>query len=331
LPSIRVRVPATTANLGPGFDALGLALDLWNEAEFSVPGEMDPARASSGDLPPGPLPVDLPPSPLPAGRGGRGTMVEISGEGAGRLPTDAKNLIVRSAKFLYERAKRPFPRELHIRCTNRIPLGSGLGSSAAAVVSGLLGANGLLGKPYSALDVLGMAAEIEGHPDNAAAAVLGGLAVVVSVTGEIVARKIEIHALDVAVAVPDFNLPTHAARAALPGQVSLPDAVFNLGRTALVVEALRSGDLDLLGKVMFDRLHQPFRLPLIPGAEAAMKAALQAGAAVAVLSGAGPGVAAFGRGDMAPVAEAMRLAFEAAGLRARAWVLAATSQGAAIL
>ena len=300
--SLRVRVPATTANLGPGFDALGLALDLWNETEFTLP---EPDQS--------------------------GIRLEISGEGAGALPTDSSNLIVRSAQFLYERCGQPFPPDLCIRCTNRIPLGSGLGSSAAAVVSGLLGANGLLGRPCSPLEVLAMATEIEGHPDNAGAAVLGGLEVVVMENGQVVARKIEISALAVAVAVPEFNLPTHAARAALPRQVSLADAVFNLGRTALVIESLRTGDLDLLGWVMADRLHQPYRLPLIPGAEAAMLAALQAGASAAALSGAGPGVVAFGRVDMAPAAAAMQAAFQSAGLPARTWILSTTAHGASIV
>jgi homoserine kinase len=149
--------------------------------------------------------------------------------------------------------------------------------------------------------------------------------------GRVVARKIEIPSLAAAVAVPEFNLSTHAARAALPKQVSLADAVFNLGRAALVVEALRTGDLELLGRVMADRLHQPYRLPLIPGAAAAIQAALQAGASAAALSGAGPGVVAFGRVDMAPVAAAMQAAFQSAGLSARTWVLSATSQGASII
>jgi len=335
MPPLTVRVPATTANLGPGFDALGLALDLWNEAQFTLPVETHPDKpVRAGDIAsPGTHlehsveTQDI--ASLPENR--KSVAVEISGEGAGVLPSDSSNLIVRSAQFLYKRVGRPFPASLHVRCTNRIPLGSGLGSSAAAVVAGLMGANALLGDPYSPLELLDMASEIEGHPDNAGAAIFGGLAVMASDNGQVIARKIEIPLLAVAVAVPDFDLPTHAARAALPRQVSLPDAVFNLGRTALVIEALRSSDLELLGRVMDDRLHQPYRLPLIPGAEAALRAARVAGASAAALSGAGPGVIAFGKGDMSPAADAMRQAFEAAGLKARAWVLATTSYGAAIL
>jgi homoserine kinase len=299
--SILVRVPATTANLGPGFDALGLALDLWNETEFRLPG---PDEKHSG------------------------LVIEISGEGQGMLRTDAGNLLVRSARALYERSGQAFPTGLHICCKNAIPLGSGLGSSAAAIVAGLMGANALLGHPYGQMDILRMAAETEGHPDNASPAVLGGLIVAVMIGHQVVARKIEVAPLAAAVVVPEFDLPTPLARAALPKQVALKDAVYNLGRSALVVEALRSGDLELLGKVMDDRLHQPYRLKLIPGAAEALAAARRAGAAAAAISGAGPGLIAFGQGNMAPVGAAMQAAFLSAGLLARCWTLAVSSTGA---
>jgi homoserine kinase len=320
--SFTVKVPATTANLGPGFDALGLALDLWNEAEFTSPST--PFHGvERGET--------LPPPPHEMGRGSGGEVdwtVEVAGEGAGVLPLDATNLVARAARRLFERAGQAPPAGLRIRCTNRIPLGSGLGSSAAAVVAGLVGANALLAEPLDQPQVLRLAAVIEGHPDNAAAALLGGLVVVADNGGELIARKIEIPPLTVVVVVPAFNLPTHAARAALPGALPLGDAVFNLGRAALVVEALRTGDLDLLGFAMQDRLHQPYRLKLIPGAEAALAEARGAGAAAAALSGAGPGVVAFGREPLEPVSQAMLAAFHAAGLPARAWSLAVSAHGA---
>ncbi len=304
--TIWVKVPATTANLGPGFDALGLALDLWNEAEFS----------------------------LPKG-GGAGWTVEVSGEGAGILPTDASNLVAWAAQRVFKRVGQEAPARLRIHCTNRIPLGSGLGSSAAAVAAGLVGANALLNSPFSTLDLLRMAAEIEGHPDNAAAAFLGGLTVVITggnaSGGDLVVRKIEIPPLTAVVVAPEFSLSTHTARAALPGAVALSDAVFNLGRTALVVEALRTGDLELLGYAMQDRLHQPYRLELIPGAEAALAAARQAGAAAVALSGAGPGVVAFGKERLGAVRQAMQDAFRSAGLSARAFILTVTSLGTQLI
>jgi homoserine kinase len=303
--SVIVRVPATTANLGPGFDVLGLALDLWNEAEFVL----DDGRSAASE---------------PAS-------VFITGEGAAFLPVDGSNLVVRSALRLFSEAGRPVPARLRIRCANCIPNGSGLGSSAAACVAGLMGANSLLGEPFGSLDILRIASEIEHHPDNAAAAVLGGLTVVVAQGGHFIARKIEIPPLAVAVAVPEFNLPTRAARAALPRMLDLPDAIFNLGHMALVIEALRSGDLELLGQAMHDRLHQPYRLKLVPGCQDALAAARQAGASAAALSGAGPGVIAFGRGDMAPAGQAMQSAFQSAGLPARFWTMTTSTQGAYII
>ena len=301
---ITVRVPATTANLGPGFDCLALALNLYNEADFDV---------------------------FPSGEGADGSVkIDVTGEGVGVLSTGGDNLIVRAARRLYQEAGQPFPARLAVHCRNRVPLGSGLGSSAAAIVTGLAGANALLGSPFSAGRILELASELEGHPDNAAAAVLGGL---VLVTGgkALLARRVEMAPLDLAVVVPEFNLPTHAARAALPGQVPLADAVFNAGHAVLVVEALRSGDLELLGQVMEDRLHQPYRLKLVPGAAQALAAARQAGAAAATLSGAGPGVIAFGRGDLSAVAAAMLAAFTTAGLPARSWLVSPSPSGVHIV
>jgi homoserine kinase len=158
--------------------------------------------------------------------------------------------------------------------------------------------------------------------------VLGGLVLTaMSGSGAVIARRVPAPPLAVAVAVPEFNLPTQAARAALPRLVPHADAAFNLARTALVVEALRCGDLALLGQVLEDRLHQPYRLPIIPGAIQALAAARQAGAAAAGISGAGPGLIAFGQGDLAPVAAAMEQAFCAAGLPVRSWLLSTTTLG----
>ena len=297
---IRVRVPATTANLGPGFDALGLALDLWNEAVFS----------SKED--------------------GR-VQVTIRGEGQGQLPVDQANLIAISARRVYQQAAAPFP-GLLIESLNRIPLASGLGSSSAAVLTGLLGANGLLGGRFSREELLQLAIQIEGHPDNVAPAMLGGLTVSASRGEEVISRRIEVsQPLHVTIALPDVELSTESARQALPLQVSRQDAVYNLGRTALVVEALRSGDLDLLGAAMQDALHQPYRLPLIPGAAEALEAARESGAAGAGLSGAGPGLAAFSRERAPAIGAAMQAAFREAGLDSGIFELTASMSGAEVI
>jgi homoserine kinase len=294
---VTVRVPATSANLGPGFDCLALALDLWNEVEFEQPAS-----------------------------GGSGLSLRVEGEGAGFLPGGASNLVARAAQRLFREAGQPPPPRLRILCRNRIPAGSGLGSSSAGIVSGLAGANALLGFPFDNQRLLTLAAEMEGHPDNSAAAVLGGLVIVAAIQSELVVRKVEIPILPVVVVLPDFHFGTRFARAALPAQVAHRDAVFNLGRAALVVEALRTRDLALLGKVMEDRLHQPYRLKLIPGAAEALEAARQAGAAAAALSGAGASVIAFEPGDPDAVGSAMQAAFARAGLKSRIWRLESTNR-----
>ena len=192
-----------------------------------------------------------------------------------------------------------------------------MGSSAAAVLTGLLGANALLGSPAATQRPPEPGVAAEGHPDNVAAALCGGLVLSTSTADGPLVRRLEVPPLQVAVTTPEFDLPTRAARAALPRQVPLEDAVFNLSRTAFVVEALRSGDLDLLGRVMADRLHQPYRFRLIPGAETAARAAREAGAVAVALSGAGPSLIAFTPRDPQAVAAAMVSGFRSAGLEAR--------------
>src|SRR5262249_44105975 len=178
----------------------------------------------------------------------------------------------------------------HVDCVNQIPLSSGLGSSAAAKLTGLLAANALLGKPLSSNEILNLATEMEGHPDNVAPAMLGGLVVSTMEAGNVIAHKIigeeNPPPIYITVVVPEFHLPTRESRTALPQQVSLKDAVHNISHTVLVAEAFRNGDVDLLSKVMTDTLHQPHRLPLIPGAQVAMNSAREAGASAAALSGA---------------------------------------------
>jgi homoserine kinase len=172
---------------------------------------------------------------------------------------------------------------------------------------------------------------MEGHPDNVAPALLGGLVVSTTENGSVIARQIPIGMdVNITVALPDYYLPTRQARAALPKKISMRNAVHTISRAALVVEALRTGDLALLGRVMSDRLHQPYRLRLIPGAASAMEAAKESGAAAAALSGAGPGVIAFSSKAGAGIGESMKRAFEAAGLGARVFNLKVSSRGAEI-
>jgi homoserine kinase len=294
--SVTVHVPATTANLGPGFDSLALALDLWNHTEFTLAGDC--------------------------------LLVEIDGEGKAALPCDGTNLIASAAKYFYEHFDILFPKGLLIRCTNGIPLGSGLGSSAAATLTGLLGANRLSGSKVKNNEILKLASDLEGHADNVAACLHGGIIVVFTNQGVLQTYRAEIPELNVAVVVPEINLPTMVARSVLPTKVPLEDAVFNLARCTLVFEALRNGDLTLLGEVMDDRLHQPYRLKLIPGAVDAFQAATQAGAAAAVISGAGPGIIAFGGLNIGQIGNAMQGAFSSENIRSQVLLLSTANKGA---
>lgn len=282
--NLRVRVPATSANLGPGFDCLGLALELWNETEFST-------ETSNNSI-------------------------SIHGEGRERLPTDERNTILKTARLLAERAGRLLP-PLKLDCHNNIPLSSGLGSSSAALLTGLLGGNALLGNPYSQSEILTLAAELEGHPDNVSPALLGGLVISALQDGQVLYRRIEPPPLHITIVLPGFHLATKKARAALPKNIPHADAVFNTSRALLVVEAFRSGDLQLLGRVMEDRLHQPYRIPLIPGARDALEVMRLAGAEAAALSGAGPSLVAFSSKREDAIGESARRAFEQVGLTAR--------------
>ncbi len=288
-----IGVPATTANLGPGFDCLALALDLWNEAEIEPAADF---------------------------------RVEVTGEGSTLLPTDENNLVIRAYLHCLESQGFTRPGGLHIRMANRIPIGSGLGSSASAVVMGILAANTLHELRLGMDEMIRLAAVMEGHADNASAALLGGL-VVLAQAEEIIFQRFEIPTIQVVVLVPDFPFPTSEARAALPASINHGDAVFNIGRAVMVVEALRSGDLGLLAKVMEDRIHEPYRLKLIPGAKEAITAARKVGAA-ASLSGAGPGVIAFVSQNVEGVVLAMQNAFKRTDQTTRIFRLSTTNQGA---
>ena len=257
--------------------------------------------------------------------------MSITGEGEQTLPTDETNAIAAAALQLYALVGKD-PGGLVIRCINRIPLMSGLGSSSAALLTGMLGANALLGEPFSRKDILTMATENEGHPDNVVPAMLGGLVASVVRGDRIVTRKLLVSPMAITVVFPDFYFPTKAARAILPEYVLREDAIFNVSRAVLVIKSLETGDLALLGEVMEDCLHQPYRLPLIPGAQAAMQAARQAGASALALSGAGPSLIAFSRQPAdAGIGLAMQYAFMQAGLTARIFPLNISQSGASVV
>ena len=294
---IIIKVPATSANLGPGFDALGLALNLWNVTEITEAGSFS---------------------------------LHIEGEGSKKLAYNNKNLIYRSAEKVYETVNREIP-TLSIRCVNQIPLASGLGSSAAAILTGILGANALLGSVLTKEEILSLATEIEGHPDNIAPALCGGLVVSTIEDGKVIARQLPIMPFHITVVLPEFNFTTKQARAVLPKQVPLKDAIHNISHAVLVTAAFRTGDIVLLGQAMSDTLHQPYRLPLIPGALAAMEAGKEAGASAVALSGAGPSLIAFSAEDDGGIGLAIKQGFESAGLSAQVFELGVSQEGAKVI
>ncbi len=265
---VRIRVPATSANLGPGFDALGLALGLYDEIE----------AATAGD----------------------GVDVIIEGEGADELPRDEHHLVATAARTTAGVLGADLP-GLRLRCVNRIPQARGLGSSAAAIVAGVLAARGLVAdgaKQLDDLQTLALAARLDGHPDNVAACLLGGLTLAWREGADDRAVRLEPHRDLVPVAfVPPTTSSTAQARGMLPAAVPHGDAAHNAGRSALLVHAL-TRDPALLMAATEDRLHQPFRAPAIP-ASAALVARLRAAGLPAVISGAGPSVLVFLAGQTA--------------------------------
>ena len=292
---VHVSVPATSANLGPGFDALGLAWTLRNEV---VAAEAE------------------------------GVSVEIEGGGAARLPRSADNLVARGVKLAYDAAGRPFG-GCALACTNRVPSARGLGSSAAAWVSGLMAGNALLGAPFTKDALLALAARAEGHPDNVAAAIFGGLTVACASGSTVTAVALPVPAgLRWIVLIPDVTNATADARAVLPASVLHGDAVFNLQRVALLLASLWVGPPQALGVALEDRLHEPYRLRLFPWMPDVVKAARVAGALGCVLSGAGPSLLAVVAGDGAPVAAAMEAALRRAGIPGAARAFDVDTSGA---
>ena len=317
--AIRVAAPATTANLGPGYDCLGMALDLWNTIEIE------------------PLPPGAPPS------------VSLSGEGADELECGPGNLVYRAMEFLYRELDRPIP-PLRLHCRNEIPLARGLGSSAAAIAGGLTAANALAAAdndgrpPFAPRDLLEMAATIEGHPDNVAAAVMGGLQLVITdapdtpdnsdadpdaQAGTLYTVPVNIPpGIHAVLFIPQTRIATDAARAALPRQIPIADAVHNIARAALFVTALSTNHLEYLPIATQDKLHQTYRQPLFPPMKLLIKAAMDAGAIGAFLSGSGSTILALTHGREMTVAYEMAEAARQAAAEGSIKITQPTPQGA---
>jgi homoserine kinase len=294
---VRVQVPATSANLGPGFDALGLALGLYNEIEVEL--------------------------------GGTGVTMMVEGEGAEKLTAlGGGNLVGRAVTGTLDRLGVAWT-GVRVRMVNRIPLSRGLGSSSAAAMGGVAAAARLAEATLSPEALLDLALPLEGHPDNIAPALLGGLTVATLVEGAVRCVKLPVPmGLSAVAVVPEFRLATAKARQALPPTVPRGDAVFNVGRVALLLAAMQTGRLDLLREAVRDRLHQPYRAPLVPGMPEVLEEGERAGALGCFLSGAGPTLLALAQGDGGDVGPRMaRRWLEAAGVTARAHVFPIDREG----
>jgi homoserine kinase len=295
----RVRVPATSANLGPGFDAFGVALPLL--AEFDI----RPARVWT---------------------------VTVEGNGGMDVPVGEDNLFVVAARAAAKSLGHTLT-PLHVTQRSAIPGGRGLGASAAAIVGGVVAANALAGQPLERRALLRIASEVEGHADNVAAALYGAFTIVLpSADGPVAARFAFPSAWRVCLFVPAATLLTETARAVLPKDVPRSDAVFNLAHASALLAAILKSDGALLSLAMHDRLHEPARMQLVPALEEIVAAARDAGAFGAALSGAGPSVIAFAPARLAPrVTAAMEEVANAAGVPGRGRVVRVRAAGAQLV
>ena len=254
---IKIKIPATSANLGAGYDSLGLALDFYNQVNMEESDSIDIT-----------------------------TLDGIS------IPTDETNLVYKSASDLFKVCGKNL-KGLKLEQTNNIPMARGLGSSSACIVAGLVGANTLLNNPLSTDDLVDIAAQIEGHPDNTAPALLGGIVTAVFDGKKVHWVKQEVYTkLKFVAIIPDFELKTDKARACIPKEISHKDAVYNLSRAALFSASLLTGKFENLRTAVHDRLHQPYRMELIPHCREVFDIAYNHGAYGVYISGAGPAVMA---------------------------------------
>lgn len=300
--TVKIQVPATTANLGPGFDCIGAALSLYNRFAFS------PLTSDSVAV-----------------------KIAVTGKESSRVTTDETNLTYKAfAQFYSHLGKTPPPVSIEIDLG--VPLARGLGSSATAIVGGLVGANQLAGAPLEEKALMELAIAIEGHPDNVVPALLGGCRLAVTADSQWAIADIPWHPGIVPVlAVPNFELSTAEARKVLPADYSRADAIFNTAHLGLLVRALETGRGDWLRVAMQDKIHQPYRQTLIKGYEEVRSAALSAGACEMVISGAGPTLLALTSPATAPaVAAAMDDAWKLLGVMPEVKVLSIESGGVTI-
>jgi len=302
---IKIRVPATTANLGSGFDCLGLALKLYLNLEI---------EETENSL-----------------------VIEYQGEGAEKFSLKKKEetLIWKSINLVLKKTHKDIHKKgLKIKVLNKIPIARGLGSSASAIIGGIVGAARLYGIDLTNQEMLGLALSLEGHMDNIVPALIGGLTLAYKTgQGEIKWARIKTPLdLRIVLAVPEFTLNTKEMRKVLPQKVTLSQAIFNLSRSALLVNAIQNSDWEVLAEAMEDRLHQPYRTPFIPGIEEMFSQIKKTGLAGVALSGSGPSIVSLtkkGREEM--ISTIMKDAFLKAGINCRILVLEADLEGTKLI
>lgn len=295
-----IRVPATSANLGPGFDTLGMALDLYLDIEIELSYGMNEVLYLNG---------------------GRAQPRNISAEG----------LVLKAMRKIFEKVGREIP-PLRFKIQNEIPIGCGLGSSAAAIAAGLCAANFMVGQKYSRRQLLQWGAQMEGHADNIVPAMVGGLTTVMEYEGQVYYQHLAMpKGIKVVAAVPDFVLSTEQSRSVLPENVNLKDTVSNLQRACYLLASIYNGDTRNIHMAMDDMVYQPLRKQLIPGFETVFEMAADAGAIGVALSGSGPTIVAFCTDNEQQIGQAMMEAFASHGVDSRVLYLSPSAEGVKIL
>ncbi len=298
-PKAIARVPASTTNLGPGFDVLGLALQLYSEVTLETT-ETE-------------------------------TQVIVKGVDADKIPSTPEHIAFRAVEIVFEQSGSKRPKGFKLKIENGIPAIRGLGGSGTAILGGLLTANALCGTPFSNAELLNFATELEGHPDNVAASLYGGLVVSAQENTEVHTVQLPCPPiLSIVLAIPDFPLSTEQARSVLPTSVGFADAVYNTSRSTLLIASIATGQFEMLRIAMKDRLHQPYRTSLIPGFNDVAEAATTAGALSVALSGAGPSIAAYCLERTEQVAERMQSAFKKHKIASDIKILKPDANGASV-
>ena len=294
---VTARVPASTTNLGPGFDVLGLALQLYSKVTLETTETQ--------------------------------TQIIVTGVDADKIPSTPEHVAFQAVELVFDRSGSKRPKGFKLKIENGIPAIRGLGGSGTAILGGLLTANALCGTPFSDAELLNFATELEGHPDNVAASLYGGLVVSAQEKTEVhTVRLVCPSILSIVLAIPDFPLSTEQARDVLPTSVNFADAVYNTSRSTLLIASIVTGQFEMLRLAMKDRLHQPYRTSLIPGFNDVAEAATTAGALSVALSGAGPTIAAYCLEHTEQVAERMQAAFKKHQITADIKILKPDADGA---